>query len=289
MIQCFADKNFKPTLSRMGEPFLVSSAKIFEPNSKHFRGTHLHTDQVEINFVAEGSGIYTIANQPYHVKKGDIIIINSSVFHNEEPQFNHDYLRYDISIGGLQLPDYCINALIPDSTLPVFKSGNYYDDILSLLKTLHEQMATPSKYNQNACHYLMLAILSLVETIISHAKNPLIADQDGDYKNKVVDTVKDYIHNHYSEDISLNTLSKVVNLSSYRLGHIFKSVTNSSPIQYVVKRRLGEAQTLLIKTDMTITDIASNVGYGNPNYFYVLFTKKVGMSPSQYREHYTKQ
>jgi len=54
----------------------------------------------------------------------------------------------------------------------------------------------------------------------------------------------------------------------------------------MLRRRLGEAQTLLISTDLSITSISLAVGYGNPNHFDRMFSKYIGMSPSSYRSFY---
>jgi YesN/AraC family two-component response regulator len=51
-----------------------------------------------------------------------------------------------------------------------------------------------------------------------------------------------------------------------------------------MRRRIGEAQSLLINTNYNVTMIAGIVGYDNPNYFTTLFSKIVGMSPKKYRQ-----
>ena len=57
-------------------------------------------------------------------------------------------------------------------------------------------------------------------------------------------------------------------------------------MQYLLRRRIGEAQTLLITTDYSITTIAGMVGYETHSYFNSQFTKHVGMSPMKYRQNY---
>ena len=59
-----------------------------------------------------------------------------------------------------------------------------------------------------------------------------------------------------------------------------------SPIQYLLRRRLGEAQTLLISTDLPIIDITLMTGFDTQNYFNAQFTKHVGVSPKRYRDNY---
>ena len=59
-----------------------------------------------------------------------------------------------------------------------------------------------------------------------------------------------------------------------------------SPLQYVLRRRIGEAQTLLITTDLPVTRIAAQVGYDNPSHFNAQFAKAVGMAPRTFRREY---
>lgn len=60
-------------------------------------------------------------------------------------------------------------------------------------------------------------------------------------------------------------------------------------MQYVIKRRIGLAQTLLISTDLSATQIATMVGYDNANYFINSFTKIIGITPIRYRNFYLKE
>ena len=65
---------------------------------------------------------------------------------------------------------------------------------------------------------------------------------------------------------------------------MFKSETGFSPTQYVARRRIREAQNLLINIDMNITHIAASVGYNNSNYFQNAFRDNVGLTPGEYRK-----
>lgn len=57
-------------------------------------------------------------------------------------------------------------------------------------------------------------------------------------------------------------------------------------MHYAIRRRLGEAQSLLIMTNRSITDIALSIGFGSQSQFYNIFKKYIGMSPGKYRETY---
>lgn len=68
-------------------------------------------------------------------------------------------------------------------------------------------------------------------------------------------------------------MGEALHISPYYLSHVFKQMSGYSPVQYLLRRRIGEAQTLLITTDLSITRIAEMVGYDTQSYFNLRFTK----------------
>ena len=98
--------------------------------------------------------------------------------------------------------------------------------------------------------------------------------------------IKDYIDKHYMEPITLQSMGEALHISPYYLSHVFKQMSGYSPVQYLLRRRIGEAQTLLITTDLSITRIAEMVGYDTQSYFNLQFTKNVGMPPNKFRQNY---
>ncbi|GAA3314259.1 hypothetical protein GCM10020331_006370 [Ectobacillus funiculus] len=80
-----------------------------------------------------------------------------------------------------------------------------------------------------------------------------------------------------------------MNMNHYYMSHVFKSTIGYSPMQYVIRRRIGEAQSYLLATDKTVTDIAYMVGYNSASNFNNAFKKMVGMSPQRYREFWGSQ
>ena len=114
----------------------------------------------------------------------------------------------------------------------------------------------------------------------------IIIEKNGDVKQikepSLATKVKIYIDKNYNENISLKSIAEAVNANQYYLSHIFKM--EMSPIRYVTCRRIGEAQNLLINTNLNITEIALNVGYTNSNYFQNVFRKAVGLTPGNYRK-----
>jgi AraC family transcriptional regulator len=92
-----------------------------------------------------------------------------------------------------------------------------------------------------------------------------------------------YMDNHAFTEMSIKHLSSRLNLSPVQFTRRFKSSIGVSPVDYLTSLRLRRARTFLLETDYTIDDIAGRCGYNNGFYFSRMFTKKMKMSPSQFR------
>lgn len=88
----------------------------------------------------------------------------------------------------------------------------------------------------------------------------------------------------FAEELSLTELTNRFHVSTSHIIHMFKAQFGLPPIQYMVRRRIGEAQHLLRTTEDSAGDIAGQVGMINRNYFYRMFKRLVGVSPVRYRE-----
>lgn len=88
----------------------------------------------------------------------------------------------------------------------------------------------------------------------------------------------------FAEELSLTELTNRFHVSTSHMIHMFKAQFGLPPIQYMVRRRIGEAQHLLRTTEDSAGDIAGRVGMINRNYFYRMFKRLVGVSPVRYRE-----
>lgn len=92
-----------------------------------------------------------------------------------------------------------------------------------------------------------------------------------------------YLHEHAFSDMSIKKLASLLNLSPVQFTRRFQASVGVPPIDYLTSIRLRKARTLLLEKDYTIEDIALQCGYNNGFYFSRIFTKKMKMSPSQFR------
>lgn len=103
-------------------------------------------------------------------------------------------------------------------------------------------------------------------------------------KNDVsIQTCINYISDHYFEEVSLEKLSTMTGYSAPHLSKKFKMVTGMTITHFINKKRCSEAQELLLLTNYSIWEIASQVGYSSQSYFQKQFKKLTGATPQEYR------
>lgn len=95
-----------------------------------------------------------------------------------------------------------------------------------------------------------------------------------------------YMANHYQENITLEQLAQMCDLSVTHFRRLFKSVYNLSPIAYLLNLRLEKSKDLLLANNYTLDSIADMTGFQNSNYYIRFFKQHVGMTPQQYRKMY---
>ena len=93
-----------------------------------------------------------------------------------------------------------------------------------------------------------------------------------------------YINEHYNENIDIETLAGIENYSATYYGEWFKKVTGQPPIEYIQQKRIERAKELLCNTNLSIMQIACEIGYNYESSFTNVFKMRENMSPKVYRE-----
>lgn len=100
---------------------------------------------------------------------------------------------------------------------------------------------------------------------------------------RIVDDVKLYIEDHYNQYITIDELSKLVNVSPQYLCTMFKRYFNLRSFQYIAMKRIQQAKTLLSANNISVNEVAHLVGYNDSSYFCAIFKKYEMISPSEFR------
>ncbi len=278
VVQCFVEKKKSKGYYEEKKPELLYVSRVNAEDCVHPRIMHAHKDFIEIILIRDGEGSFMINGTNYHVKKGDLVLLNSNMVHDE---YGDEVSHYACAVSGVRKDGMRDNAIIPDDQVPVIPSGKMFGSVNGMMSQMFYMMCGDVPGAEECCTFLLEALLTQVEKIAQH---------EVQYRKKELTDraflalqIKEYIDENYMNDISLGTISEQLHISLYYLAHTFKEFYQYSPMQYVIRRRIGEAQSLLISTNLTVTRIAMMVGCDNPNHFNTIFSKNVGISPRNYR------
>ncbi len=112
---------------------------------------------------------------------------------------------------------------------------------------------------------------------------PLVKEAFPPSKDVLVQ-IKQYIEEHFMENITLQQLSEIFYLHPNYLSRLFKEKSGKKFVDYLTGVRMENAKELLAHSSLKINDIGPMVGYETPKYFRKIFKETTGMTPKEYRD-----
>lgn len=288
-----------------GSDYFRDGELVFINYVKEKTTPHLHSHRfIEIAFVSSGEGFHIVGGQRYSVSRGDLIVINYEREHEfrsipgKEPLcvyncvFQPEFIDYSL-INCSDFSDishhFLFRSLFPEELAnqsDIRVTGKDSDYIETLYKKmLYEYSHMPKGYIEMLRAYtieLLVTIFRLYES------NGILTDKTSKSRREIIEKTMDYLKSNYQKDVSLEHLSEISFLSPSYLCRIFKETTNKTFTEYIQSIRIGKACELLSTTDLTVLNIAYEVGYRDIKYFGKIFKKYMGCTPSTYRKKYRK-
>jgi len=130
-----------------------------------------------------------------------------------------------------------------------------------------------------------LRIINMLDEIYENKNIDIIADKP----HSNVDIVLEYLHTHYMDEITLDTLCRQIHTNRTTLNKSFKERTGQTVIAYLLDYRLRVATELLAHTGLTINEIARASGFIYDTYLIRQFMDKTGQTPTEYRQEARKK
>lgn len=255
------------------------------PRNSGFQVMHWHED-LQFIYVIDGSIEVKTLDATVNLKAGEGIFINKNVIHLISKVETCHY-------NSFIFPDYflkfypgspvenIVNSISGKTSLPFYHitaEKDWHNVILDNLK----QLIFLEKNKTDFYVYEVLIIINKFWLCLSQNIS-LPEEYSNSIINKRMQKFLLYIQNHYSEEISLDQLSKSANVSKTECLRCFKISMQTSPYNYLMEFRLSKAAFLLKNTDNQIGNIASMVGFNQLSHFGKYFKEKTGYSPREYR------
>ena len=237
----------------------------------------------ELFYVIEGQGQFLIENNKYPVSVNDLVIVNPNVLHTEV-SYNSSPLKYIVlGVEGLKLS---ATSEEDNINFSIINFQNLKDIILLYLQNMMSEIETKNPGYEVVCQDLMEILVVLLgrQTNFSTMLTPVKKKP-----NRLCINTKEYIDTHYQENITLDHLAEINYVSKYHLAHAFTEEYGISPINYLISKRISEAEHLLKTTSYSLSFISNTTGFSSPSYFTQMFRNHTGFTPSKFRNQYKKE
>ncbi len=194
---------------------------------------------------------------------------------------------YDVLISDMRMPGMTglqmSETILADpaySALQVIFLTGYedFDTLYKVNRRRNTQYLLKNEEDEEVVEALECAIRQLPPERLS-----LRSIDDEENSLKMVQQAKEYIQNHFSGDLSLNVISRYVNMNPSYFSRMFKQKTGENLSSYIHKLRIEKAKDLIENSSMKISDIGEKLGFDSPGYFATYFKKATGCTPQGYR------
>lgn len=234
-------------------------------------------------------------NRCYILHEGDAVFIPPYTVHNASKEANSECTYSAVVFSGewlwgssvLAHNEYTniIYANRYDSTVILRADSPRNRFILDNLSILHKYRDMPVESYELTLRGLLLICF---QELYSSCFSKLVTNDNTMTSTQGIQTTLDYIHDHFSEVLTLSKLASVSGYSISHFEHTFKQITGSSPFEYITRIRIINASESLKNSDKKVIDIASENGYDNISYFNRSFKKIMGVSPRKFRNQFKK-
>lgn len=244
-------------------------------------GVYLHWhEEYEFIIVENGTALCIINGEPVNINKNTVVLLQSGILHSIHAHPNTNITA--IVVSPSFWADKSFTELFSGqiSFQYIFNNNNPIDhsviEILKLIVNIYESQCFGYEFIMKAKFAELFAILIKNERICRTPKQS--RKIPAELKNMM-----NYIHGHYTEKITLKTLSTISFYSPTYIIKLFKKFTNFTPAEYITQYRLTHAKRKLKNSIENNLDIALSCGFNSESYFVHAFKKRYGITPHIYR------
>lgn len=249
---------------------------------------HWH-HEFEFLFSSENTVICLIGTKRIELKKGFGIFINSGILHRYEA-VNNAYAPNIVFSPCLLAGE---NSLIYEKYIaPVINSPVSYQIFnpqISWQNQILQILCEIFSIQENLLHCELRTLQNLIQIwdlLFNHLDKTIHSSgvSTPDHRQAKLQTMIQYIHDHYAEEITLDMIASSASISKSGALNIFKSGICDSPVAYLIQYRLSQAARQLRTTQKPVSVIAAEAGFANTGYFCRKFKQYYHMSAMEYRQ-----
>jgi AraC-like DNA-binding protein len=264
-----------------------------QPSHAHdFTETDHYHDFCELVLVLSGRGRHVLEGESFSVAAGNVFVVQGQQVHCFRDREDlvlvnimYDPVRLPLPSGLLRrLPGYSALFMLE----PSFRSAHRFSSRLQLdreglgiAEALSGRIQKEALGAQPGHEAVLLGLLVELMVFLSrrYGESEVNESQSLLQMGKLISALE----KRYDEPWTLAQLARFAGLSRTGLLRVFRQATGKSPIDYLIGLRIEAAKRLLRQSDLGMTEIALEVGFGDSNYFARQFRVVAGRTPSEFR------
>jgi len=271
---------------RKGCFFDFSYTKRISPLNMGHR--HFH-DGYELFYMVSGERLYDIKDKTYHIRSGDLVLVNAHDLHRTTDAGSKPYERFLMYLKREML-DFFVPGMETTDILSAFHQGSRVlrlgekerETMDSLMFRIMEEDKGHADGSEICVHALFACLLVQLQRFAG--QEHLLLRESPSRVHEKMSRIALFINENHCQPLSLETLSGYFFLNASYLSRVFKKTMGLSFIDYLNHVRILEAQKLLNETGMNITMVSEKVGFESSSHFGRVFKAISGISPTQYRK-----
>ncbi len=224
--------------------------------------------------VRNGKGTLESGDKKYHLTQNDVFLTMPNELSIQTADKNDPWELCFVAFGGPTAKEIIAKTIFKDGTVTAsLKTNVLANEIISSAVFLNS--ISPSEFSLLEFFFKFLSFLDIRKAY------PLISDEES--QNKYVAEIKKYIQANYLSPIKISDIADKLNINRSHLYRIFKNEMGMNVEDYIISIRMNHAKALLSTTNLSISAIASSVGYKNYSTFFKRFKDTTGLTPNEYR------
>ncbi len=182
--------------------------------------------------------------------------------------------------------------LNPDKVLVLLRHlQDYARSNYNLSAISHETKAIPRlPFTKPVIDYLTTATLCEIYSQECMQRAPRQEGEDSSaLKKRVYYSILDYIHENPSRCLKAQDIASHFGYNEKYLSRLFRSITGLTLKQYILQKKIQDANIYLEETELPIGEIAASLGFSDPHNFMKMYKKITGLTPTEYRNTFPKR
>ncbi len=246
---------------------------------------HWH-EEYQLCLVQSGSGELRYRGADHLTPPASLFIVHPGEVHSNRAYGSRGCSYRDMFVGPELMRSTAAEVEGKERGLPFFKTAIVCDgEVIEKYLDLHLALERPSSSLETDALVLNLVALLLAR----FAENRARASRAG-LERRAISGACDYLVEHYAENVSLETLARMANLSPFHFNRVFSEQKGMPPHAFQTQLRVSRAKSLL-RAGLAIPQVAAQTGFADQSHLTRHFKRLVGVPPGQYiqNRHYTEQ